>query len=60
MMQKSLKRFTNCGSIIMFATVFMVIFSFGGTALTTFGINKPGVQPAAPTIARKSSTLLLY
>jgi hypothetical protein len=54
-MQKLSRRFTQCGNI-MFATVFIVIFSFGGTALTTFGINKPDDE-LVPIITRKSPTL---
>lgn len=52
-MQKSLRRFTQCGSLTMFTMVFVVIFSLSSTALTTFGINKPQNQPAAPTQAPK-------
>lgn len=36
----------------MLFAVFVVMFSLSSTALTTFGINKPQNQPAAPTQAR--------
>ncbi|CRL03030.1 CLUMA_CG016475, isoform A [Clunio marinus] len=48
-MHKPLKRFTQCGSLTMLFTVFVVMFSLSSTALTTFGIYKPQNQPAAPT-----------
>lgn len=51
-MQKPLRRFTQCGSLTMLFAVFVVMFSLSSTALTTFGINKPQNQPAAPTQAR--------
>lgn len=53
-MQKSFTtRYTQCGNLTLLFAVFVVMFSLSSTALTTFGINKPQNQPAAPTQARK-------
>lgn len=51
-MQQPLKRYTQCGNLTLMFAVFVVLFSLSSTALTTFGINKPQNQPAAPTQAR--------
>lgn len=51
-MQKPLTRYTQCGNLTLLFAVFVVLFSLSSTALTTFGINKPQNQPAAPTQAR--------
>jgi hypothetical protein len=51
-MQKPLTRYTQCGHLTLLFGVFVVMFSLSSTALTTFGINKPQNQPAAPTQAR--------
>lgn len=52
-MQQPLKRCTKCSSLTTFFTVFVIMFSLSSTALTTFGINKPSNNPAAPTQAPK-------
>jgi len=52
-MQQPLKRCTKCSSLTTFFTVFVIMFSLSSTALTTFGINKPANNPAAPTQARE-------
>lgn len=51
-MQQPLKRYTQCGNLTLMFAVFVILFSLSSTALTTFGINKPQNQPAAPTQAR--------
>lgn len=51
-MQKPLTRYTQCGSLTLLFAVFVVMFSLSSTALTTFGVNKPQNQPAAPTQTR--------
>ncbi|CAD7085152.1 unnamed protein product [Hermetia illucens] len=48
----ALKRFTQCGSLTMLFTVFIVLFGVSSTALTTFGKTSPNVQqpPTTPPV----------
>lgn len=52
-MQKPLTRYSQCGNLTLLFAVFVVLFSLSSSALTTFGVNKPANNPAAPTQARK-------
>jgi len=52
-MQKPLTRYSHCGNLTLLFASFVVLFSLSSTALTTFGINKPANNPAAPTPAPK-------
>lgn len=45
-----LKRFTQCGSLTMLFSVFIVLFGVSSTALTTFG-KSPNPPPPPPTQA---------
>lgn len=50
MAKAPLKRFTQCGSLTMLFSVFIVLFGVSSTALTTFGKTNPNLQntPAPP------------